>query len=101
LVSQIEFVSAQFGYTEEYVMEHTLDWLNAKFKHAQRMKWEQSQERVWEGVKSLLVTLDVAFNKGKSVDKIMPSSYDEAISQDEERKERESTFVQGQWWVKE
>ncbi|MED3865251.1 hypothetical protein [Priestia megaterium] len=100
MVSQIEFVSSHFNYTEEYVLEHTIDWLNAKFKQAQREKWEKSQANVWEGVKSLLVTFDIAFNKGKSVEKLMPSSYEEAISQVEEKKEKESTFVPGQWWLK-
>ncbi|MGV7002472.1 hypothetical protein ACWA2C_27940 [Priestia megaterium] len=80
-------------------MEHTLDWLNAKFKQAQKDKWEQSQVRVWEGVKSLLVTLDIALNKGKSVDKIMPPSYESALEEQQEKTVQEETFVQGQWWV--
>lgn len=80
-------------------MEHTIDWLNAKFKQAQREKWEQSQARVWEGFKSLMLTFDMAFNKGKSMDKIMPSSYEEALLQQEEKQEKQETFVSGQWWL--
>jgi len=76
-----------------------LDWLNAKFKQAQREKWEQSQARVWEGVKSLLVTLDMTFNKGKSLKEIMPSSYEEEISQQEKKQEKEDTFIKGKWWL--
>lgn len=76
-----------------------MDWLNAKFKQAQREKWEQSQARVWEGVKSLLVTVDMAFNKGKSLKEIMPSSYEEAISQQEQKQEKEDTFIKGKWWL--
>jgi len=80
-------------------MDHTLSWLNAKFKQAQKEKWEQSQSRVWEGVKSLLVTLDIAFNKGKSVDKIMPPSYESALEEHQDKHEQQETFVQGQWWT--
>jgi len=80
-------------------MEHTLEWLNAKFKLAQKEKWEASQIRVWEGVKSLLVTVDIAFNKGKSVDKIMPPSYEEAQEVQQEKQEQQETFVTGQWWL--
>lgn len=79
-------------------MEHTLDWLNAKVKQAQKEKWEQSQNRVWEGVKSLLVTLDLALNKGKSVDKIMPPSYEAATEELQEKQQQQETFVTGQWW---
>lgn len=80
-------------------MDHTLTWLNAKFKQAQKEKWEESQVRTWEGVKSLLATIDIAFNKGKSIDKIMPPNYEESLETQQEKKQQEETFVQGQWWV--
>lgn len=76
-----------------------MNWLNAKVKQAQKEKWEESQVRAWEGVKSLLATIDIAFNKGKSIDKIMPPSYEESLETQQEKKQQEETFVQGQWWV--
>lgn len=78
---------------------HTLEWLNAKVERGQKEKYEQSQSRVWENVKGLLVTLDYVFNKGKNANKLMPS-YEEMLQQQKESVKKEETFITGQWWLK-
>lgn len=77
-------------------MDHSLSWLNRKFKQAAKERWDQSSVNVMEGYKSLLLLIDSAFNKGKDFDKILPSSYENAIEQQSEYKEEK--FVSGQWW---
>jgi hypothetical protein len=91
-------VSSHYGYREEEVMDHTPEWLNRKFDQAMREKWEDSQNRVWEGFKSLALLVDVAFNKGKSMDQLMPGSYEEALKRNQVRIQQEQNFIQGQWW---
>ena len=78
-------------------MDHTWEWLGRKTEQAMREKWSQSHERVMEGFKSLVLTLDAAFNKGKML-KEMPASYDEEIEKRKKAEVKQETFIQDQWW---
>lgn len=98
LITQIEVVSNYFGYTEEYVMEHTPAWVNRKFQQVQKEKFVEHQRSVFAGFQSLLLLVDAAFNKGKDFNKIMPSSLEEAIRMERQKAVATQTFISGAWW---
>lgn len=91
-------VSSHFGYTEEYVLEHTPAWISRKFLQAQREKFEEHQRKVFSGFQSLLLLLDATFNKGKDFDKIIPPSLEDAKEIEIQRERARETFINSQWW---
>lgn len=95
----IELVSSHFQYTEEYVLDHSLDWVFRKYQQALKEQWERSTVRTQEGFKSLLLLFDSLMNKGKNYEDILPSSYEKAMEQWSGQQEEESEFVKGQWWL--
>ena len=79
-------------------MDHTLDWVVRKYKQARKEEYEKSNSRVIEGFKSILLVLDSALNKGADMDKILPS-YEDALKQQSNEKEKPSIFIEKQWWI--
>ena len=98
LILQIETVSKHFGYTEEYVMEHTPAWIRRKFEQSQREQFSEHQRQVFAGFQSLLLLLDGAFNKGKDFNKIMPPSLEEAMKLEQQQKIAQESYIAGIWW---
>ncbi|MEN3781498.1 hypothetical protein [Priestia megaterium] len=96
----IETISSHFNYTEEYVLDHSLDWVFRKYSQAHREMWEQSTIRTQEGFKSLMLVFDSLMNKGKNFDAILPPTYEKAMELASDQKEQESEFVKGEWWLK-
>jgi hypothetical protein len=100
LLVKIETVSSHFRYTEEYVMDHSPEWLSRKYWQALKEKWEDSQSRVLEGFKSVALFADSVFNKGKNYDMFIHNSFEEAMKTNlEEPKKDYSKFETGQWWL--
>lgn len=95
---QVEFVSSHFNYTEEYVLSHTPSWVNRKSRQAQKEQFETHTQHVVEGFKSLALLIDSALNKGKSWDKILPSSLEEASELQFEKEKKNTQFIVGMWW---
>lgn len=79
-------------------MEHTFPWLTRKYEQATREQYEKTTLSILEGYKSLVLLVDTVFNKGKNFNRIIPPSYEEALKQNNEKKENVSQFVAGQWW---
>ena len=80
-------------------MDHTWEWLARKTEQAMKEKWNQSNERVMEGLKSLVLTLDITFNKGKML-KELPGSYEEELQKRKAETTRQKTFIEEVWWQK-
>lgn len=98
LVVKIETVSSHFSYTEEYVMDHSPEWLTRKYWQAMKETWEQSQMRVLEGFKSLSMLIDAVFNKGANYSAFIQDSFEDALKTTDEQDQVQEKFVQGQWW---
>lgn len=80
-------------------MDHTLEWVVRKYKQGRKEEFEKSNSRVIDGFKSILLVLDSALNKGKDMDKILPS-YEEAMRlQQSDNEEKPSIFIEKQWWT--
>ena len=82
-------------------MNQTPEWLNRKYKQAEREKWEDSRLNIIEGMKSLALMIDCVFNKGRAHQDILPPTYEEALQKQLNKKEVHSKFVQGTWWKSE
>lgn len=80
------------------MLEHTPDWLNRKFKQAQREQFDNHNTKVLEGFQSALLVLDSVFNKGKEFNKILPPSIEAAMEQTRVKEQIQSKFVEGTWW---
>lgn len=93
MILQVEMVTSHFGYTEEYVLNHTPQWVNRKYRQAQREKWEKQKGNIMEGMNSILLVIDLLANKGKMVKQFFPEE-----SRDPKRDEHKKAFVQGIWW---
>jgi hypothetical protein len=91
-------VSSHFGYTEEYVMDHSPWWLIRKYKQASREKWEESRQRTIESFRSLMLLSDGLLNKGKGASEILPPPYEEAVKAAAEKEKKTKQYITGQWW---
>lgn len=79
-------------------MDHTLAWLNRKYKQAMKSQFYAHNRRVIEGYKALTLLIDSAFNKGKGWDEILPQDYEKAIEREREEANDTSEFVTEKWW---
>lgn len=100
MIDQIEFVSHHFNYSEEYVLEHTPDWIERKYIHAMKNLHEQHRMNILTGFKSISLFLDTAFNKGAMAAEILPPPFDTLLKQNSHEKEQKSNYIEGQWWIK-
>jgi hypothetical protein len=91
-------VSAHFNYTEEYVLEHSPDWLSRKFTQAQKEHFDSHNQKVLEGFQSALLVMDSVFNKGKEFNKILPPSIEAAMEQAKVKEQIKTQFIEGTWW---
>lgn len=94
---KVETVSSHFSYTEEYVLDHSPEWVDRKYWQAMKEKFDDSQARVLEGFKSLALIVDSIFNKGANYHLFVHESFEDALKQGEEKVD--SNFIQGQWWM--
>lgn len=101
IVEQVSFVSSHFSYTEEYVLDHSPDWINRKYIQAAKERWKQSQTRIQEGVQSLIVMMDMAFNKGKNINQILPGSFEDAMQMQKQAHTAAKAYIKGSWWKSE
>ena len=91
-------MSSHYGYTEEYVLGHTPDWVKRKYEQALEEKYSVSRERTLEGYKGLMLLADSLFNQGKGFDDIVPS-FGQLTKKEVETTEEK--FVGGNWWKSE
>lgn len=96
IIDQIGFVSSHFGYKEEYVLEHTLEWLNRKAEQAHEEKYSESRKRTIENHKGLMLLVDSLFNQGKNFNELVPT-YEET-QQKKKVEPKKEEFVGGNWW---
>jgi hypothetical protein len=61
-------------------------------------KWQQSQTRIQEGTQSLVILLDMAFNKGKNINQMLPKSFEDAIEMQQNAQKAASVFINKTWW---
>lgn len=99
MIEQIEIVSSHFGYTEEYVLDRTPEWIRRKYVQAAKEKHEAHRMNVLESFKGIALMIDSVANKGKSYDKIMPPPFDEFMDQLQEKKESKNEYIEGEWWA--
>ncbi|KAB2328926.1 hypothetical protein F7731_23520 [Cytobacillus depressus] len=99
-VLKIETVSSHFRYSEEYVMEHTPDWLERKYIQAMREKWEDNKTKVSSVFQSICFVLDTVFNKGAHLDSFLESSFEDVIKANNSENQNRSNFITAQWWKK-
>lgn len=91
-------MSSHYGYTEEYVLGHTPDWVKRKYEQAVEEKYNESQMRSLESYKGLMLLSDTLFNKGKGFNDILPP-FKELNNKKVEAAEEK--FVGGSWWKSE
>lgn len=80
------------------MLDHTPSWLQRKFYQATKEKWEDSQARVMEGFKSMVLLVDSIFNDGKNYTDILPETFEKAMAQQQNNQSVNEKFVTGQWW---
>lgn len=97
-MKQIGFVSSHYGYTEEYVLGHTPEWVNRKYEQAVEEKFTVIRERTLEGYKGLMLLADSLFNQGKGFEDIVPAFNQVKKKEVETAKDK---FVGGNWWESE
>lgn len=100
MIEQIEFVSHHFDYTEEYVLDHSPQWIERKYMQAIRTNHEKHRLDIMTGFKSMSMIADALLNKGKDANKILPPPFDEALKMNNQEAESNSQFIEGQWWLK-
>lgn len=98
-IEQIEAVSSHFGYSEEYVLDHTPEWLGRKYKHMTREKMAANRQQVLNGAQSLALVFDGMFNKGKGFAEILPPTFEEWTGN--AQGVANSDYVTAQWWTPE
>lgn len=99
----MEEVSSHFNYTEEYVLDKSVNWLNRKYKQADREAFEERRLQADNVQRGITVVMDLVFNEGKQAAKLMPS-YEEVIKQMYEQNQdnkQKNAFVQTMWWKSE
>ncbi|MGR5963131.1 hypothetical protein ACT7DN_30305 [Bacillus paranthracis] len=105
LVKEIGFVSSYYGYTEEYVLDHTPAWIKRKYKQAITEKYERHVESVYGQFKSYLLLMDSMMNEGKDFTNILPPTLDAAIEQQKNQAEstdaqnNQEEYVKTPWWL--
>lgn len=101
MIQQVEFVSAHFNYTEEYVLEHTPSWIQRKYIQAARDKHEDHRRGILETFKGISLLADSLLNKGKGMNEIVPPPFDEFMDQLTVKEEPKNEYVEGEWWLTE
>ncbi|WP_156137701.1 MULTISPECIES: hypothetical protein [unclassified Bacillus (in: firmicutes)] len=104
IVDQIEFVSSYYGYTEEYVLDHTLYWLRRKVEQALQEKYDAHTNSVRGQFQSYLLLLDSLFNKGAEFNKILPPTREQAIANSQDNADdtvanEQEQYDKTQWWL--
>lgn len=96
-MEQIGFVASHFGYTEEYILSHTPEWLVRKSKQAVREKGEEHRLRIIEAFKGLALFVDLALNQGREIDQILPPFN----KKETDSSEPDGPFIETMWWKSE
>lgn len=100
MVDQIEFVSHHFGYKEEYVLDHTPEWIERKYIQAARNDHNKHRMDILTGFKSYTLLLDSLLNKGQNYNNILPPPFEEALKLKSQETKIQSQYVEGKWWSK-
>ncbi|MFD1423429.1 hypothetical protein ACFQ4J_06690 [Laceyella tengchongensis] len=87
-------MASHYGYTEEYVLSHTPEWLARKSKQATQEKIDEHRMRIVEGFKGLALFIDLAFNKGREMDQILPPLDKEKTGSSQP----DDPFLNTMWW---
>lgn len=72
-------MSEYFRYTEEYVLEHHILWIERKFNHANRQKYENRRIAQQDLIKAQFAVLDATRNSGKNLNQYILPDYEDAI----------------------
>jgi hypothetical protein len=91
-------VASHYGYTEEYVLSHTPEWLARKSKQAAQEKIDEHRMRIVEGFKGLALFMDMAFNKGREIDEILPPPLKRINNEKKVIEQGHQYFVEKEWW---
>lgn len=87
-------MASHYGYTEEYVLSHTPEWLARKSRQAAQEKIDEHRMRIVEGFKGLALIIDLAFNKGREMDQILPPLNMEEMNSGQP----DGPFMETIWW---
>ncbi|WP_153465137.1 hypothetical protein [Sediminibacillus terrae] len=103
LVEKVEIVSSHFGYTEDYVLDKTPQWLGRKYQQADREKYQEKQNEIDNIFRGVSLVIEGVFNEGKNADNIMLPDYEEAIRRAAKQlnNSEHSEYVSGVWWKSE
>ncbi|HDX9512078.1 TPA: hypothetical protein ROY06_005452 [Bacillus cereus] len=98
IVNSVSFVAAHYSYNEEYVLDHTPDWIRRKYNDALKQKYQNYRETVYGQFQSLLLFADQLLNEGKNFNEILPPTPEEIQKEEIEQTQENSKFTQGTWW---
>lgn len=94
----IEHVSSHFRYTEEYVLDHSFQWLQRKFAQADREEYERTKSQSDEMMRGVVAALSIVFGgKSDDVQKVLLPPYGKHR---ENAQPPNGNWRQDQWWKK-